>query len=438
MMLRKLNTAGWIFSLAGIIFVVAIIVISVRSCSSSDGGGKRAGSEELAVPEVKLRYGIEYEKYSLVEDVVGNGETLSHILGRYGVGPVDIDKIVNASKNTSFNLRNMRAGNSYTIFLQEDSTSLEPVWFVYEKSITDYVVVSLKDSIYLYEGAKDMTVMRRKETADIESSLWNCMVDHKLHPALSCEMEDIFGWSVDFFSLQNGDTFTVIFDEKYIDTTRVGVGRVYGAVFHHNGKDYYAIPFVQDGKVVYWDENGNSLRKQLLKAPLKYSRISSRFSNSRLHPVLKIRRPHHGVDYAAPSGTPVVAIADGTVISRGWDSKGGGNTLKIRHANNLTSGYLHLKGFAKGIATGKHVSQGDVIGYVGTTGVSTGPHLDFRLWKGGTAIDPLKAPSNPIEPIAQQNKERFNAIRDRIMAELRGEVPDSVQIHDTDLGLAVK
>jgi murein DD-endopeptidase MepM/ murein hydrolase activator NlpD len=192
---------------------------------------------------------------------------------------------------------------------------------------------------------------------------------------------------------------------------------VWGAVFNHNGKQYYAIPFKQGEKISYWDEKGNSLRKLLLKAPLKYSRISSKFSNARLHPIYKVYRPHHGIDYAAPSGTPVYAIADGVVTFKGW-SGGGGNTLKIKHPRNLMSGYLHLRGYAKGIAPGVHVSQGQLIGYVGSTGSSTGPHLDFRLWKGGKPIDPLKAPSEPVEPIKEDNMESFGYVRARILSEL--------------------
>ncbi|MBR6830632.1 MAG: M23 family metallopeptidase [Tidjanibacter sp.] len=175
------------------------------------------------------------------------------------------------------------------------------------------------------------------------------------------------------------------------------------------------------------------MRKQLLKAPLKFTRISSKFSRSRLHPVLKIRRPHLGVDYAAPSGTPVVAIADGVVTRKGWDSGGGGNTLRLRHANNLESAYLHLKGYAKGISVGTRVSQGQLIGYVGSTGMSTGPHLDFRLYKGGTAIDPLKAPSEPTEPVKQENMEWFNSVKDRVLAELQGEVAEGDKIMAEDL-----
>jgi murein DD-endopeptidase MepM/ murein hydrolase activator NlpD len=250
--------------------------------------------------------------------------------------------------------------------------------------------------------------------------------------ALAAELEDIYQWTVDFFGIQKGDNFTVIYDEKLIDTTHVGIGRIWGAKFTHAGKDVYAIPFKQGEKIQYWEYDGASLRKQLLKAPLKFTRISSRFSRARLHPVHRVYRPHLGVDYAAPSGTPVAAVADGVVTFRGWDRGGGGNTLKIKHAGNLVTGYLHLSRFAKGIAVGKRVSQGEIIGYVGSTGTSTGPHLDYRIWKNGTNIDPLKVPQEPAEPISAQNKAQFEQARDRIMAELNGTATPEMIITDLE------
>jgi murein DD-endopeptidase MepM/ murein hydrolase activator NlpD len=249
--------------------------------------------------------------------------------------------------------------------------------------------------------------------------------------ALAAELEDIYQWTVDFFGIQKGDSFTVIYDEKLIDTTHVGIGRIWGAKFTHGGKDVYAIPYKQDDKIKYWEYDGASLRKQLLKAPLKFSRISSKFSYSRLHPVHRVYRPHLGVDYAAPKGTPVHAVADGVVTFKGWGG-GGGNTLKIKHAGNLMTGYLHLSRFAKGINQGTRVSQGQLIGYVGSTGTSTGPHLDYRVWKNGKPINPLSVPQEPAEPIKKENKAEFEYVRDRIIAELNGTATDDMIITNLD------
>ena len=392
---------------------LTLITLAFAACTSS---ADKTAEEQTAPPRVYI-YNIDCTDHEVVRGEVQKGETAGKIFDRYGVTTAQIDRIARVCRDT-FDLRKIRIGGRYTVLLSGDSTVRHLDHFVYEKSITDYVTISLVgDSIAVRQGRKDVRVERLKSTATISSSLWNSIAEAGMPISLAVDLEEIYGWSVDFFGLQTGDNFTVIYEKQYVDTVCIGSGRIWGAVFNHNGKQLYAIPFRQGEKITYWDENGNSLRKLLLKAPLKYSRISSRFSHARLHPVHRVYRPHHGVDYAAPKGTPVYAIADGTVIFKGWGG-GGGNTLKIKHPRNLTSGYLHLSGFAKGIATGVRVSQGQLIGYVGSTGTSTGPHLDFRLWKGGTPIDPLKAPSEPTEPIKAENREYFEWVRGMILAEL--------------------
>ncbi|MCD8174296.1 MAG: peptidoglycan DD-metalloendopeptidase family protein [Alistipes sp.] len=396
-------------------------------------GGEK--SEDILGEEIQetteLLYGIDYSDLTLDEGVIRQGETLSAIFARYGMSPAMVDRTARAADSV-FSLRNIRAGNDYTVFLSQDSLP-RLVHFVYEHNLTDYLVISFEgDSVAVRREKKDVTIERRRGTAQINSSLWNAVVGEGMPASLAMELEEVYQWTIDFFGLQKEDRFTVIYDERYVDSTSAGIGRIWGAVFTHGGKDYYAIPFEQGDKVTYWDEVGNSLRKAMLKAPLKYSRISSKFSNARLHPVHRIVRPHHGVDYAAPSGTPVHAVADGTVSFKGWDSKGGGNTLKIKHNSRLETGYLHLRGFAPGIAVGKRVSQGDLIGYVGMTGTATGPHLDYRVWQDGKAVDPLRMTSEPAEPIADSSIARFMLVRDRIVAELRGELPDSLVIRDLE------
>jgi murein DD-endopeptidase MepM/ murein hydrolase activator NlpD len=220
----------------------------------------------------------------------------------------------------------------------------------------------------------------------------------------------MYAWTVDFFGLQPGDNFEVVYDELYVDNTSIGIGKIYAASFNHAGKELLAIPFMQDSVETYFDADGNSLRRAFLKAPLRYSRISSRFSGSRMHPILKIRRPHFGVDYAAPAGTPVYAIGDGRVIMAGYQG-GAGRIVKVRHNGVYTSTYMHLSGFGKGITTGKYVTQGELLGYVGTSGLSTGPHLDFRVSRNGSPIDPLKMESPPVDPVKETNRAAFNSIK---------------------------
>ena len=372
-------------------------------------------------------FGINADEYTIERKKVEFGDSWGKILGSYGIGTQKVVQLDNLTKAIC-PLRNIKAGSHYTAFTKQDSISVQLDYLVYEKNIIEYVVFAfVGDSVAVRTGEREVEIQRKKSSATITSSLWGAIMEAKLPYSLAAEMEDIYQWTVDFFGIQAGDKFTVIYDEKFIDTLSVGIGRIWGAKFTHKGKDIFAIPFEQGGKLQYWEEDGGSLRKQLLKAPLKFTRISSKFSNARLHPVLKKYRPHHGIDYAAPSGTPVRAVADGTITKKSYD-KAAGNMLKIKHPGNLTSGYLHLRGFAKGIKVGARVEQGQIIGYVGSTGRSTGPHLDFRLWKGSTAINPLNVPQKPSEPISKENRERFENIRNRIIAELEGEVADSVRV----------
>lgn len=405
--------------------IFAALLLSLAACRSEKT--PTADDETAEEPQHTLVYGIVADNYRTEQGKVGNGETLGKILDRYGVSAATIDKLDKAAADI-FPLRKIRAGRPFTAFLSTDSLSAGRLdWLVYEKDVTDYVVFGFAgDSVSVTTGQKDVDIRRRRCSSTIETSLWGAIMRDSLPNALAAEMEDIYQWTIDFFGLQKGDSFTVIYDEKVIDSTFVGIGRVWGAKFTHGGKEVYAIPFKQNDKIQYWEYGGASLRKQLLKAPLKFTRISSRFSNARLHPIYRVYRPHHGVDYAAPKGTPVHAVADGVVIFKGWGG-GGGNTLKIKHAGNLVTGYLHLSGYAKGIANGTRVSQGQLIGYVGSTGASTGPHLDYRIWKNGTPIDPLKVPQEPAEPITKENMAKFEAVRDRIVAELNGTAtPDMI------------
>jgi murein DD-endopeptidase MepM/ murein hydrolase activator NlpD len=243
-------------------------------------------------------------------------------------------------------------------------------------------------------------------SATIETSLWDAMLAGGLHPSLVVELSDIFAWSIDFFGLQKGDSFKVIYEEMSIDDKPLGVGKIFGAQFSGSGSTIYAVPFIQDNKESFFDGEGNSLRKAFLKAPLQYSRVSSRFSGSRMHPILRIRRPHYGVDYAAPIGTPVLSIGDGRVTRAGIES-GSGRVVRIVHNSVYSTAYLHLSRFGAGIVPGAYVKQGDIIGYVGSSGLSTGPHLDFRFYKGGSPVDPLKVEAPPVEPVAEVNKARF-------------------------------
>ena len=415
-----------------IIYISTLALLALTACKSDT-----SSPAEAEEPQHTILYGIIADDYRTEQGRIASGETMGTILNRYGVSPVMIDRLDKASRDI-FPLQQIRADRPYMAFLTTDSLTTDSIpvgrldYLVYEKDLVEYVVFGFKnDSITIEKGEKEVTLRRQRRSSTIDSSLWGAIMRDSLPYALAAELEDIYQWTVDFFGIQKGDSFTVIYDEKLIDTTHVGIGRIWGAKFTHGGKDVYAIPYKQDDKIKYWEYDGASLRKQLLKAPLKFSRISSKFSYSRLHPVHRVYRPHLGVDYAAPKGTPVHAVADGVVTFKGWGG-GGGNTLKIKHAGNLMTGYLHLSRFAKGINQGTRVSQGQLIGYVGSTGTSTGPHLEYRVWKNGKPINPLSVPQEPAEPIKKENKAEFEYVRDRIIAELNDTATDDMIITNLD------
>ncbi|NOR76704.1 MAG: peptidoglycan DD-metalloendopeptidase family protein [Draconibacterium sp.] len=403
-------------SLVGLVFM--FIVNSFFSCKSKpEQKSKIIILDTVIAVEPVYKYGLSVDSFLIETGVVKSNEYLSQILNTRGVGMGTIDKIARKSKSI-FDVRKIKSGNTFTIFSTPDSIT-KARYFVYENSATTYTVFELFDSLNIYQGEKEIQTRLRTAQGTVESSLWNAMVNSGQDPMLALELSDIFAWTIDFFAIQKGDRFRVIYDEQFVDSTSIGIGEIYAVQFDHYKAENYAFIFDQDDRWDYYDEKGASLRKAFLKAPLKFSRISSRFSNSRMHPILRIRRPHHGIDYAAPKGTPVMSIGDGTVIARAYQKRGGGNYLKIKHNSVYTTTYMHLSGFAKGVTTGSRVQQGQVIGYVGSTGLATGPHLDFRVHKNGSPIDPLKVKAPPVEPVKEGNIERYNIAKDSLLLELQ-------------------
>ena len=360
--------------------------------------------------EVLYEYGIRTDSLNIEKGIVRKNQSLSDILSIYNISSDIIHRIAALSRPI-FDVRKIRTGNPYAILFSRDSVP-EPLYFVYEEDEVSYVTYDLKEPIRVTKGAKPLVIDTALTTGIIETSLWNSLEDGGSDPDLANEMSEVYAWTIDFFGIQKGDYFKVIFEELSVEGKSIGTGKVVAACFHHGGKDLYAFRFEKNGEVGYYDEKGENLQRAFLKAPLRFKRISSTFSHSRMHPVLKIRRPHLGVDYAADYGTPVQAIGEGTVIARGWDPKGGGNYIKVRHNSTYTTVYMHLQGFAKGIREGARVNQGDIIGYVGSTGLATGPHLDFRVYRNGHAIDPLKMESPPAEPVAKEYLTEYFQIKD--------------------------
>ncbi|MEG0815221.1 MAG: M23 family metallopeptidase [Mucinivorans sp.] len=456
----RLNRKGILF-VAFVVLVITIIVLAivwgVRSCSSNPGSPadstatgdttgityEEFGADSILMPGDttvlvapaasqnyleklvfgdmhKELYGISVAGFEIEAGEIQSGQTFSSLMNdKYNVNIAIINSLIEKSKGI-FDMRDLRVGNSYTAFLSQDTTvhgKLE--YLVYEKSASEFVVFAAGDSTFVRKDKKDITSEERFAQGVIKSSLWGTIYENGLNEQLVARLEAIFKWSIDFYAIQPGDSFRVIYEEQFIDTVSVGVGRIFGAEFVHNNKPYLAVRFEQTNKngnleVGYWDALGKNLRKNFLSAPLSFTaRVSSKFG-MRVHPISRRRRQHNGIDYAAPSGTKVLCVADGVVTAKGWDRGGGGNRIWIRHGQGLESAYLHLRGFAKGLAVGQRVRQEQVIGYVGSTGASTGPHLDFRIRRNGKYIDPAKTPSTPTDPIAKGNKQAFDKMKNDV------------------------
>lgn len=401
----KLFTRKRIAEALIIIVVAALLLFAVDYYLS--GLHREPVAENPYVPEPKTEYGIVVDSFYVVKDVVKPSETLSAILSHYKIPMTTIEQLV-ANASGVFDVRRIKSGNTYTVLCTNDSLK-KAEYFIYESNATDYVVFEIGDSLRVHMGEKEVQVKIRTAKGTIVSSLWNAMSAIHADPNLTIALSEIYAWTIDFYAIQKGDQFTATYEELYVDGEPIGLGNVISARFRHAGVPLYAFRFVQDDKEDYFDEKGQSLRRAFLKAPLKYSRISSRFSNSRMHPVLRIRRPHHGVDYAAPKGTPVHSIGSGTVTDARY-AGGGGRMVKIRHNSTYTTSYMHLSGYAPGIKAGVHVQQGQVIGYVGSSGLATGPHLDFRIYKNGTPVDPLKIESPPALPVKKELMDSFYRI----------------------------
>ncbi len=355
-------------------------------------------------PEEPKLYGIKSDNYKTESGYIEPNMFLSTLFDKYNISS-KLHTVLEKTKDI-FDVRKIKSGQKYTVFFTKD-TSETVDYLVYEENKTDYLVFNLKDSVNVYEGKKKVDIKVKETGGVITSNLWFAMENAGVKPILANDLSEIFAWTVDFFGLQLNDKFKMVYEEKFVNDSSIGYGKILAAYFEHYGDTIYAVPFKQDSVVSFYDLDGNSLRKAFLKAPLKFSRISSGFSYARKHPILKIVRPHLGVDYAAPSGTPVHALGDGVVL-KAYYTRGGGNYIKIKHNSVYSTGYMHLKGFAKGIHAGVRVHQGQVIGYVGMTGLATGPHLDFRVWKNGKNINPLQVDAPPVEPIKPEFKESFN------------------------------
>jgi murein DD-endopeptidase MepM/ murein hydrolase activator NlpD len=356
-------------------------------------------------PEPKV-YGFILSDFEVILDTVKRGETFGVIMDRHGVTPGQVYQITQTIPDSVMNFRRINYGKPYMLLKSKDSTR-KVEHFIYQKSVINYAVVSL-DSIHGLAKSKPVTIKQKTTSGVISSSLSAAIDEAGLDYLLTNRFADIYQWSVDFFKLQKGDQFKLIYKEKYIDDTiYAGLETIDAAVLKHKGREFYAFNFEIDsltGRTDFFDEEAGTLRSFFLKAPLKFSRISSRYTGRRFHPVQRRWKAHKGTDYAAGTGTPIWSTADGVITKASYTS-GNGNYVKVRHTNKYSTQYLHMS--RRAVKVGQYVKQGEIIGYVGQTGLATGPHVCYRFWVNGRQVDPYKQDLPDAEPMKESLKPSY-------------------------------
>ena len=375
-----------------------------------------------APPEVppprRMVYGLDITDYTAARSRVKKHDNLSRILQPHGIGHAAILDTAYKAHGV-FDVRSLRPGRPYCLLRRKDVQETAPRYFVYEETDESFVVFDLEPPRSVTRGSKPVELKTRTIAGTVEGSLWQTMVGQGADPALLYRLSDIYAWTVDFHHLQKEDGFRVVYQERWIEGEKAGLGQVLAAVIYHRGETQYAFRFDGDGRPGYYDENGKSLEKTFLKAPVRYTRISSKYTAKRLHPVLRKFKAHLGTDYAAPVGTPVMSTGDGTV-TKVASNRSNGRYIKIRHNRKFSTQYLHLSRIARGIRSGVSVKQGQVIGYVGATGMATGPHLCYRFWKHGKQVDPLKTHIPSSRDLSPALREAFLGTLSERMAMLHG------------------
>ncbi len=370
------------------------------------------GALPIVIPN--LKYGFALDTFQHVKNAeIQNGQFFGEILSDAGMSYLDIEKMVQ-NADTLFDVKQFRVGKEYMLLSKDTAQGYE--YFIYEPNVYNYTVFDLKN-LSVTKSERPITTNVEASKGAIESSLWNAMTDAGLSYNLTAKMEDALQWSVDFHHVQKGDEFKLIYDQDYIEGERVGAGKVHAAWYKTSGNEYNAFYFDHPEHGGYYDAEGRPMNKGFLKSPVKYSRISSGFNLRRFHPILKRTKPHFGTDYAAPYGTPILAIGDG-VVTKASRTRGNGNFVKIRHDKTYETQYLHMQKFATGIAPGVHVQQGQVIGYIGSTGLATGPHVCFRFWKNGKQVNHRKLSFPPPAPLPDEFMPQFTEQKEILVEKL--------------------
>ena len=389
------------------LFFLAVIVVSYNLFFKNNNSAEDLTKIEKKEKIVK-EFGYVLNDYTVKRDTIKSGDSFGQILENNNLFYPKIYNIVQET-NKIFNIRKINVGRPYTILYSKDSLEI-PELFIYQPNPIDYVVVSLSDSIWAERKQKEVELKSLEASGTIYSSLSETMESLKLSPLLTNELSEIYAWNIDFFRLEKGDNFKIMYTSKYVnDSVYIGLNRIHNAYFEHRGKPFYAVEFKTDSLrniYEYFDENGKNLRRAFLLSPVQFSRISSRFNLRRKIAYYGKIKPHYGTDFAAPVGTEIRATAAGRVVKSGY-TRGNGYYVTIKHNATYSTQYLHMK--QRGLKVGTYVSQGDRIGYVGMTGYTSGPHVCYRFWKNGKQVDPLKQKLPEAKPISNTLKEEYLA-----------------------------
>ncbi|MDX5422990.1 MAG: peptidoglycan DD-metalloendopeptidase family protein [Hymenobacteraceae bacterium] len=419
-MFKRSKGVALLIALSLLIFITAAKTLNFIPGSYSEVQAEEA-PEPVAMAAVEKRpapvvYGIPTDTLEIVEGVVERGENLSEILSNYNISPTTVHHLAKKAKEV-FNVRRIATNRSYTILHSLDSAQTAR-YFIYEPNAVEYVIYDLRGDLAVTKEKREVKIIERTLAGEIKRSLFESIVEAGGSPQLVNRFADIYAWRLDLNRIQPGDKFKLIYDEKVVNGTTIGYGELKAAFFEHEGDPIYAIAFDQGNGNVYYDQDGKSLKKAFLREPLEYSRISSRYTMRRFHPVQKRYKPHLGTDFAARAGTPIRTVGDGVVLEARY-TRGNGYYVKIKHNKTYTTQYLHMSKFAKGIRAGKRVKQGQTIGYVGSTGLATGPHLCYRFWKNGKQVDALKVKLPAADPVLKKNMDKFTAVKEETLSRLQ-------------------
>ncbi|WP_367756485.1 peptidoglycan DD-metalloendopeptidase family protein [Flavobacterium sp. WC2430] len=390
------------------VFMIIIVLTTILSCNKSNDKSENVVKVKTVKPIAdNSDFGFNYSDFNVVQDTVKRGDTFGTIIDKQNIGDRRVFEIVKSVKDT-FDVRVIRPNKPYTMLRSKDKTNKLQV-FIYQPDAINYYIFDLRDSVVVaHKRTRPITIKRRSIGGVLKGSLSETLGNASVEAALANKITKIYSWSIDFFKLKKGDRFGIIFTERFInDSVYDGVEDLEAAFFEYKGKIIYAFPFAQNessGKIEYYDEEGKTLKNFFLKTPIKFSRITSRFTMSRFHPVQHRWKAHKGTDYAAPTGTPISTTASGIVEKTGYTA-GNGNYVKVKHNGTYSTQYLHMSKIL--VRRGQHVNQGDVIGRVGSTGLATGPHVCYRFWKNGKQVDALKLNLPNGEPMYGANKTRF-------------------------------